>query len=91
MPQQLCHYVGGNYESDENGEGERIGATKKRRREKNAPTLKRERKLSITVGSTSLEGAGGWGGVQGRQEVRVMRSDEGWWSVEDTPDMWGLG
>lgn len=26
LPQQLCHYVGGNYESDENGEGERIGA-----------------------------------------------------------------
>lgn len=26
LPQQLCHYVGGNYESEENGEGERIGA-----------------------------------------------------------------
>lgn len=26
LPQQLCHYVGGNYESDKNGEGERIGA-----------------------------------------------------------------
>lgn len=56
MPQQLCHYVGGNYESDENGEGERIGA-KKKEGEKNAPTLKRERKLSIRVGSTSW----GWG------------------------------
>lgn len=21
LPQQLCHYVGGNYESNENGEG----------------------------------------------------------------------
>lgn len=39
MPQQLCHYVGGNYERDENGEGERIGAK--------ALTLERERKLSI--------------------------------------------
>lgn len=35
LPQQLCHYVGGNYESDENGEGERIGAK--------APTLEHER------------------------------------------------
>lgn len=52
LPQQLCHYVGGNYESDENGEGERIGA-KKRRREKNALTLRRERKLSIRVISAS--------------------------------------
>lgn len=86
MPQQLCHYVGGNYESDENGEGERIGAKKRER--KNAPTLKRERKLSIRVGSTSWGG----GGVQGRLEVRVTRSDEGWWSVEeDTSDIWGLG
>lgn len=58
--------------------------------EKNAPTLKRERKLSIRVGSTSW-GVGGWGGVQGCLEVRVMRSDEGWWSVEDTSDIWGLG
>lgn len=39
LPQQLCHYVGGNYESDENGEGERIGAK--------ALTLEREGKLSF--------------------------------------------
>lgn len=32
LPQQLCHYVGGNYESDENGEGERIGAKKGERK-----------------------------------------------------------
>lgn len=32
LPQQLCHYVGGNYESDENGEGERIGAKKKKKK-----------------------------------------------------------
>lgn len=75
MPQQLCHYVGGNYESDENGEGERIGAKKGGER-KNSQTLKRERKLSIRVRSTS-------GGLRGRLEVQVMRSDERWWSVED--------
>lgn len=39
LPQQLCHYVGGNYESDENGEGERIGAK--------ALTLKRERNCQL--------------------------------------------
>lgn len=39
MPQQLCHYVGGNYESDENGEGERIGAK--------AVTLERERNCQL--------------------------------------------
>lgn len=32
LPQQLCHYVGGNYESDENGEGERTGAKKEERK-----------------------------------------------------------
>lgn len=39
LPQQLCHYVGGNYESDENGKGERIGAK--------ALTLERERNCQL--------------------------------------------
>lgn len=39
LPQQLCHYVGGNYESDENGEGERAGAK--------ALTLERERNCQL--------------------------------------------
>lgn len=56
--------------------GKGRGLAQKRRREKNSPTLKRERKLSIRFRSTS-------GGAQGRLEVQVMRSDERWWSVED--------
>lgn len=66
LPQQLCHYVGGNYESDENGEGERIGAKKKK---KKALTLKRERKLSIRARSAL--------GIQGRLEVRVTSRRDG--------------
>lgn len=57
LPQQLCHYVGGNYESDENGEGERIGAKKEERK---ILTLKRERKLSIRVRSTSAGFRDAW-------------------------------
>ena len=42
LPQQLCHYVGGNYESDENGEEKQICA--------NALTLERERNCQLETG-----------------------------------------